>query len=278
MHKNLTIAIIDTANHALAAKAVEQAVEVTGSKSVLVLSDQDFYAGSNFVKIAPISDKNEYSRLMIKEIGKHIDTDYFMVIQYDGMPTDATKWQDGFLKYDYIGAPWPWGPAELRVGNGGFSIRSRKLAELCLRDEVVFNNSNEDTFICHTYREYLERNGVKFAPWQLAKDFSAEIPGGKFPTYGFHGTLCLPFYLSNSHLSFYINSMSASMMLDPVQIRILFGLYRAERFEHLEQFMDRGVSLVADYKDIILRQLAQENQVYSPNPTVEDFEDLLSNY
>lgn len=278
MHKNLTIAIIDTANHALAARAVEQAVQVTNSDSVLVLSDQDFYSGSKFVKIDPIADKNEYSRLMIKEIGKHIETDYFMVIQYDGMPTDSTKWNNDFLKYDYIGAPWPWGPAELRVGNGGFSVRSRKLAELCLGDEVVFNDSNEDTFICHTYREYFEHKGIKFAPWEVAKDFSAEIPGGKFPTYGFHGTLCLPFYLNDSHLSFYIDNMTTSMMLDPVQIRILFGLYRAERFEHLEQFMDRGVAAVADYKGIILNQLAQENQVYSPNPTVEDFADLLSNY
>lgn len=72
--------------------------------------------------------------------------------------------------------------------------------------------------------------------------------------------------------------MTTSMMLDPVQIRILFGLYRAERFEHLEQFMDRCVPLVEDYKGIVLTQLAQENQIYSPNPTVEDFEDLLSNY
>lgn len=278
MHKNLTIAIIDTANHALASKAVEQALQITDAKSVLVLSDQDFYAGSKFVKVDPIADKNDYSRLMIKELGKHIETDHFMVIQYDGMPTDASKWQDDFLTYDYIGAPWPWGPKEHRVGNGGFSVRSRQLAELCLGDDVVFNNTNEDTFICHTYKNYLENNGIKFAPWEIAKDFSAEIPGGKFPTYGFHGTLCLPFYLSDAHLSFYINNMTPSMMIDPVQIRILFGLYRAERFDHLENFMDRGIKSSMDYKDIILTQLGQENQIYSPNPTVEDFEDLLSNY
>lgn len=110
MHNNLTIAIIDTANHAVASKAVEHAVKITGASSVVVLSNQDFYAGSKFVKIDPITNKNDYSRLMIKELGKHVDTDHFMVIQYDGMPTDATKWNNDFLKYDYIGAPWPWGP------------------------------------------------------------------------------------------------------------------------------------------------------------------------
>jgi hypothetical protein len=278
MHKNLTIAIVDTSNHALASAALDQAIRITNSKSALVLSDRNFYPGSKFVKINPISDKTEYSRLMIKEIGKHIETDHFMVIQYDGMPTDSSKWNDDFLKYDYIGAPWPWGPTELRVGNGGFSIRSRKLSDLCLTENVVYDNSNEDTFICQQYRNFLEYNGIKFAPIELAKNFSAEIPGGKFPTYGFHGTLCLPFYLSDTHLALYIDNMTDSMVMDPVQIRILFGLYRAERYNHLEQLMDRGVATISNYKEIVLNQLAQENQVYSPNPSVKEFEDLLGNY
>jgi hypothetical protein len=278
MHKNLTIAIVDTSNHALASAALDQAIRITNSKSALVLSDRNFYPGSKFVKINPISDKTEYSRLMIKEIGKHIETDHFMVIQYDGMPTDANKWNNDFLKYDYIGAPWPWGPVDRRVGNGGFSIRSRKLSDLCLTENVVFDNSNEDTFICQQYRDFLEHNGIRFSPIELAKNFSAEIPGGKFPTYGFHGTLCLPFYLSDTHLALYIDNMTDSMVMDPVQIRILFGLYRAERYNHLEQLMDRGVATISNYKEIVLNQLAQENQVYSPNPSVKEFEDLLGNY
>ena len=66
--KNLTIAIVDTAYHTLASRAIDKAVEVTGADSVLVLSDRDFYPGSTFVKIDTITTKLEYSNLMLKEL------------------------------------------------------------------------------------------------------------------------------------------------------------------------------------------------------------------
>jgi hypothetical protein len=284
MQKDLSIVIVDSAYHELAAKALDQAIEVTGADSVLVLSDRDFYPGSKFVKIDPISDKREYDRLMLKELGKHIETDQFMVIQYDGMPTDASKWQDEFLDYDYIGAPWPWGPAERRVGNGGFSLRSRRLSDLCLQDEMVFdppgfgpNNHMEDTHIALLYRDWLESNGITYAPVELAKQFSAEIPGGKFPTYGFHGTLCLPFYLSDDHLEFYINHLTAKMLTGDAHIRILFGLFRAERYEHVEQFMDHAIKINPDFKNVLMNQFPSDAHHY-PEYTIQDLEQLLANY
>jgi Protein of unknown function (DUF5672) len=284
MQKDLTIVIVDSAYHELAAKAIDQTLEVTKADSVLVLSDRDFYPGSKFVKIDPIQDKRHYSYLMLKELGKHIEKDNFMVIQYDGMPIDADKWQDEFLNYDYIGASWPWGPANRRVGNGGFCLRSRRLSDLCLDDRMVFdppgygdNNYTEDTHIALLYRDWLESEGITYAPLELANEFSAENPGGRFPTYGFHGTLCLPFYLSDDHLEFYINHLTPKMLTNDVHIRILFGLFRAERYEHLEQFMDRAVSFHPNFKEVLLKQFPQENHYY-PEITLQDLEQLLSNY
>lgn len=284
MQKDLTIVIVDSAYHELAAKALDQTLEVTKADSVLVLSDRDFYPGSKFVKIDPIQDKRHYSYIMLKELGKHIEKDNFMVIQYDGMPIDADKWQDEFLNYDYIGASWPWGPINRRVGNGGFCLRSRRLSDLCLDDRMVFdppgygdNNYTEDTHIALLYRDWLESEGITYAPLELANEFSAENPGGRFPTYGFHGTLCLPFYLSDEHLEFYINHLTPKMLTNDVHIRILFGLYRAERYEHLEQFMDRAIGFHPNFKEVLLKQYPQEAHYY-PGITVQDFEQLLVNY
>jgi Protein of unknown function (DUF5672) len=283
MQKDLTIVAVDTAYHALTKRAIEQAVRVTGSEKVLVFSDQDFMPGSQFVKIDSV-DQVGYNRVMFKEVAPYIETDHWMCVQYDGMPIDGDMWSDDYTAVDYIGAPWPWGPENRRVGNGGFSIRSRRLMELCLNPELVFNppgfgenNYMEDTHICIMYRNYLESQGMQFADVATASRFSAEIPGGRFNTYGFHGTLCLPYYLDDDHLEFYINNMTERQFRSDFQARIAFGLYGAERWDHLELIMDRALSLVPDFKERLLVQLPKEKN-YFPNLTVEDLENLFVNY
>ena len=284
MNNNLTLVVVDTAFYSLAAKALDLGVKITGAKSVLVLSDKDFYPGSTFVKIDPITDKRGYSRIMLKELGKHITTDHFMVVQYDGMPVDETKWTDDFLKYDYIGAPWAWGPENRRVGNGGFSIRSRRLSDYCLEDAMVFDppgygdeNFMEDTHICLLYRDWLESKGINFAPVSLARKFSAENPPGKYDTYGFHGTLCLPYYLDDEHLDFFINNMTPAQYNNDTGSRIIFGLYVAERWDHLESMIDRGCELIPQFKDKLISQLIKETNHF-PNLTPASLESLLINY
>ena len=283
MQKNLTIVAVDTAYPALTRKAIEQAIQVTGSEKVVIFSNEDVLPGSKWVKIDPI-DQVGYSRVVFKELAPHIETDHFMVVQYDGMPIDPKFWNDEYLKYDYIGAPWPWGAANRRVGNGGFSIRSRKLAELCADPKLVFNptghgdnNYMEDLHICVMYADYLESQGIKYAPVELAKQFSAEIPGGRFDTFGFHGTLCLPYYLNDDHMEFYISNMSERQFRSDFQSRIAFGLYGAQRWELLEHMMDRGTELVPDFKERLMEQLPKESN-YFPNLTVEQLEDIFVNY
>ena len=283
MQKNLTIVAVDTAYPALTRKAIEQAIQVTGSEKVVIFSNEDVLPGSKWVKIDPI-DQVGYSRVVFKELAPHIETDHFMIVQYDGMPIDPKFWNDEYLKYDYIGAPWPWGAANRRVGNGGFSIRSRKLAELCADTKLVFNppghgdnNYMEDLHICVMYADYLESQGIKYAPVELAKQFSAEIPGGRFDTFGFHGTLCLPYYLNDDHMEFYISNMSERQFRSDFQSRIAFGLYGAQRWELLEHMMDRGTELVPDFKERLMEQLPKESN-YFTNLTVEQLEDIFVNY
>lgn len=281
MQKNLTIAIVDTLYYSLAARAIDKALEVTGADSVLVLSDKDFYPGSTFVKIDPITDKTHYSELMLKELGKHATKDCIMAIQYDGMPTDPTKWQDEFLKYDYIGAPWPWFPDSHKVGNGGFSLRSRKLTDLCLDDHIRIipgpSEHQEDVHIGVLFKDWFLERGVTYAPVPLASQFSAELPGGKFDTYGFHGTLCLPYYLTDDHLSFYISQLDERMLKGDAHIRILYGLFRAERYEHVEQYMDHAISINPNFKQVLFDQFPGDALHY-PGMVLQDLEQLLINY
>jgi len=127
----------------------------------------------NVVLIPHINSTKDYSRFIVKELHKHVDTSHVLIIQHDGFILNPRAWDDEFLQYDYIGAPWCY-PDGFNVGNGGFSLRSRKLLQMIAEDERFTEFHPEDHCIARTYRKRLERNGIKFAPEPLARRFAIE--------------------------------------------------------------------------------------------------------
>lgn len=136
---------------------------------------------------------------------KHFDFDYCLIIQEDGFIINPNLWDDCFLNYDYIGAPWLkysndntgefwWlksNDVKYRVGNGGFSLRSRKFLEESSYIEYPSGSTHEDVFLCSIYGDYLEKKGIKFANLQVAAKFSLETKNDLCDdlnkTFGFHG-------------------------------------------------------------------------------------------
>lgn len=149
--------------------------------------------------IPPINNKSDYSVFMMKFLWQYIETDYLLVIQYDGYVLNAKAWRDEWFDYDYIGAPWEWYQDDMKVGNGGFSFRSARLHKILGTDNAIVpmndhlvRNKEEDHNICRLYRKYLERqHKIKFAPVEEARLFSIE--GWNAPNktwngeFGFHG-------------------------------------------------------------------------------------------
>ena len=162
----------------------------------------------------PQMDIDGYSRLIIKDLHKYFETDFCLVVQEDGFVIDTNFWDDEFLNYDYIGAPWPdrvkvkLGYRELRlkenkVGNGGFSLRSKKLVKTSSEmdfDKLQFPIKNEDTIICHfLYKDMVEK-GINFAPLDIASKFAIEDPKNLYgqdinSVFGFHGKYFRPIVL-----------------------------------------------------------------------------------
>ena len=70
-----------------------------------------------------------YCKFIVKDLVKHIDTDFVLICQHDGFILNPKAWTDDFYLYDYIGAPW-WHQDHKAVGNGGFSLRSKKLLQV----------------------------------------------------------------------------------------------------------------------------------------------------
>ncbi|MGZ5147458.1 MAG: DUF5672 family protein, partial [Burkholderiales bacterium] len=139
--------------------------------------------------IEVLNSRNDYSNFMLRQLPKHINTSYALIVQWDGYVVDASAWKPEFRDYDYIGARWTWFDDGMTVGNGGFSLRSQKLLR-ALRDPrfSIVPGVNEDELICRDYRRTLEReHGIRFAPESVADLFSYERTSPAGPTFGFHG-------------------------------------------------------------------------------------------
>lgn len=145
----------------------------------------------NFYDVVMVQDKDintaeKYSYFVMKQLNDYIKSEFCLIIQYDGYILNPNMWTNEFFNYDYIGAVWKYGPESL-VGNGGFSLRSKKLLKILQREEVKFNHP-EDHYICRKgcNYEYLVSQGIKFAPVELANKFSIEGGIWSGNSLGFH--------------------------------------------------------------------------------------------
>jgi hypothetical protein len=157
-------------------------------------------------------DEINYSKLCINDLTKYIDSKFCLLIQWDGFIINEKLFQDKFFEYDYIGAPWGFpSNCKNRVGNGGFSLRSKKFLDISSHIEYTpydFDTytdllkvdrpiAPEDWFLCyHSYEKMLDK-GIKFAPIDIAYSFSVEHTSfmknynrndiETYNSFGFHG-------------------------------------------------------------------------------------------
>lgn len=144
-------------------------------------------AGLRFVKTEEMEDRRAYSRFMLKGLARHVETDFALCVQWDGYILDARNWSEDFLSVDYVGAPWPQFSDGHDVGNGGFSLRSRRLLQACT-DQRIGEHEAEDIAICRGARSLLEGDfGIRFADRGLASRFAYERTAAGGNEFGFHG-------------------------------------------------------------------------------------------
>ena len=244
MTSDITLVAIDFRTHALTAHALNQTAQLANPYEILVVSDRDIIGGARHVIRKPCDNMAEYATIMLKDIAEHITTSHAMYVQWDGMAYNAEKWTDDFLKYDYIGAPWPTKPEGSNVGNGGFSLRSKKLLDICHDDTIVLDAVTpiaEDELIGRRHRHYLEENGIKFAPTKLAEQFSFET-GHQRASFGFHGIWNVFHTGSAETISFYMQSVDFSgwniyrwqHTLNALLFREQFDMYELALFKLME--------------------------------------------
>ena len=160
----------------------------------------------------------EYNRIMIEDLHKYFETSHCLIVQSDSFVVNSNLWKEEFLEFDYIGAPWS-NKIQLNpnlvlhlekntVGNGGFSLRSRKLVETTAKINFVslnFPMKAEDVVICHFLYQEMIDNGIRFAPPKLAAQFSMENVDNLYgqnvnSVFGFHGKHMRDYFLKKYRL------------------------------------------------------------------------------
>lgn len=184
----ITLVCIDTKNYGKAIYAINKSLEQIKPAKTLFFTDIKIKEPHfETIQIPRIKSRAEYSRFVVKQLLQYINTSHALIVQNDGYVLDSTAWQDEFLKYDYIGSPWLY-PDDRNVGNGGFSLRSKRLMSVMQHDTFMDVYHPEDEVIGRLYRGYLEKKyNIKIASEKLAHQFSFELHKPKQKTFGFHG-------------------------------------------------------------------------------------------
>lgn len=188
--------------HDLTLMAVDDCLRHARFGDVKLFTDDG--RGRDFVQAGPFAANEDQGRQRFwsYEMPKHIETSHILNIQWDSGIVNPGHWTDEFLEYDYVGAPWNWFPV-MNVGNGGFSLRSKRMLDFLAEHETEFpSKMPEDVATCREYRARLEVHGFKWPPVALAGKFSFERVA-YWPVneiFGYHGQFNWPYVFTDEQI------------------------------------------------------------------------------
>lgn len=143
------------------------------------------FGAVKYIQLGSITSIDSWSKAAIYELPKYVETDFCLLVHENGFVVNPESWRDEWLRYDFIGSPFP-PPLDdfsyrdesgeiVRVGNS-VSLRGKRLMDLIATRywRPYHGFYNEDGFITCHHRKWLESHGCKFAPLEEAKWFGRE--------------------------------------------------------------------------------------------------------
>ena len=256
----VTLCCVDARNHVLALRALTRCRSRIRFARTIFLTDAipadvRVPQGIEVIPIGPISSHEAYSRIILKGLYPHVTTSHVLIVQWDGYVAHSGAWTDEFLEADYLGAPWPDANGVYTVGNGGFSLRSRKLLEALQDNRFPLLTNTEDVTICRLHRPRLESEfAITFGPVDLAQRFSFEmdarpaIQGTK--TFGFHGLFNLFLIESDEEMAALCPMLSESIAGSEMALLLLKNLLKFERYAAALALAQRMLGVDPENEDV----------------------------
>lgn len=202
---NVTLLCVETREPELAHWAIDRCLSGIQFAKVVLITNLDRIQAKRsdieYVQAPLIRTTKDYSELLLTGIGQYVESSHVLVIQWDSFVTHPQLWSDDFLRYDYIGPVWPHHP-KTPVGNGGFSLRSKKLLNV-IQQPGFMKKHPEDYCICADNRDFLEQKDIRIAPVNIAEQFAVERTEWH-PAFGFHGFFNFGRVLDDAQLKAFI--------------------------------------------------------------------------
>jgi hypothetical protein len=219
---DISISILAAAQYQGCERAVQATITNTPRiRRVYWCSDRpcavDFGVPVHWIRVRPYRRDMPfdvwYNYISLRLLPAVVDADVDIHIHADGFAVNPQAWREDFLQYDYIGAVWPHMPPGSNVGNGGFSLRSRRLYDALIDWQPSDRGEDwpgltephyhrlpngvvtmpEDALLASPYRRYMEQYyDLTWAPEHIANQWSIEYPPQDpvmiSQCFGFHGT------------------------------------------------------------------------------------------
>lgn len=252
----VSLACVDTRHPDQAWWALQRCLSLADVSQALFFAPQGWSPAQqdNRVRVIPtasLKSIHDYNWFVLNELVEHVRTDHVLVMQWDGFITTPSLWSPGFLDWDYIGAPWYHGSSAGTVGNGGFSLRSRKLLT-ALKSLAPDTAEPEDMVICVTLRPQLESEfGIRFAPLDVAQRFACEY-GPHRPAFGFHGMLNFAHALNNTELNQWLDEAPIDLICSHHARKLVKTLMQNGRCEAASSLLRRRATKMGWSKDHLL--------------------------
>jgi hypothetical protein len=198
---DVTLVAYEVRAHDLMALTMRDAMEKVEFAKAILWTNQtiDSLPDVEQIGVSARTPKIHSALVMWYSMPKYVNTSHILNIEWDSGIHLPEMWDDEFLKYDYVGAPWPW-HTNHRIGNGGFSLRSHALMEFLSDHVEQFPVAYpDDDILCRNYRDALIDHGFTWAPEELANKFSFER-AAPHKTFGFHGLFNFPTIYGDGYL------------------------------------------------------------------------------
>jgi hypothetical protein len=247
----VTLLAVDTRSPALALRALQHCRRQARFAQCLLLGTgappPGLPAGIGWRDIGPIDSAAAYSRFVLGNLLAFVQTEHLLIAQWDGFIADASAWDPSFLETDYLGAPWGKAHHGHWVGNGGFSLRSRRLLQALQAPALQARwHHPEDTCIAQTLRAELEaEHGIRFGSRAQAQRFAFENEPPPGRCFGFHGAFNLHRVLPAAELAYTLAALPDSVLTSRDGFKTARALLRDGHRVQAARLLQRRLALGA---------------------------------
>lgn len=237
---DVTLCAVTAVNHELTVRAMIKCLEHCSFADVVMVSTKPVKAPFH-VEVVPDFSGADYAPIVCRDLAKHTVSSHNLLVQYDSHVIEPAAWDNVFLDYDYIGAKWPWHSENRRVGNSGFCLRSKKLLDITAAMPLPETGSFvDDTFICHTKRQYLEdTHNIKIAPDAVADRFAYERHVPDQPTFGFHGIFNFWRHTEDADMATVIDGLDDMYVTTRAYAELVFRFHDLRKFRLFDRLYRR---------------------------------------